>query len=63
MVSLDIMYISLKEILKMIKTHLNQNKYEKEYKTQLSKILETTVNQIVFNLLVIACCTNKKMEY
>ena len=35
--------IPTKETLEMIKTHLNENKFEKEYTIQLIKIIETII--------------------
>ena len=40
--------IPLKETLEIIKTHLNENRLEKEYKTQLIKIIETIMIQNYF---------------
>ena len=52
MVSFDIKNlhtnIPIKETLEIIKTHLNENKLEIEYLTQLIKIIETIVNQNYF---------------
>ena len=38
--------IPIKETLEIIKTHLNENKLEKEYTTQLIKIIETVMKLI-----------------
>ena len=35
----------IKETLEIIKTHLNEKKLEKEYTTQLIKIIETIMNK------------------
>ena len=50
MASFDNLYtnILIKETLKIIKTHLNENKLEKECTNQLIKIIETIMNQNYF---------------
>jgi hypothetical protein len=52
MASFDIKHlytnVPIKETLEIIKTHLNENKLEKEYATQLIKIIETIMNQNYF---------------
>ena len=40
--------IPIKETFEIIKTHLDEKKLEKEYTTQLIKIIETIMNQNYF---------------
>ena len=40
--------IPVKETVEIIKTHLSENKFENEYRTQLIKIIKTILNQYYF---------------